>query len=65
MKLADNIYVYMVVMKERQGQVYYVAEAVLITKYDHSLQLNTDTNKHKSNFQSIISSLLKVHIIII
>ena len=55
----------MVVMKERQGQVYYVAEAVLITKYDHSLQLNTDTNKHKSNFQSIISSLLKVHIIII
>lgn len=63
MKLAGNIYVYMVVMKE-QGQVYYVAEAVLITKDVHSLQLITDTNKHKSNFQSI-SSLLKVHIIII
>ena len=63
MKLAGNIYVYMVVMKE-QGQVYYVAEAVLITKDVHSLQSITDTNKHKSNFQSI-SSLLKVHIIII
>ena len=63
MKLAGNIYVYMVVIKE-QGQVYYVAEAVLITKGVHSLQLTTDTNKHKRNFQSI-SSLLKIHIIII